>query len=85
MARDITKHEMEQLMWILDEYHEDLNQHGPRESAEDAWHGISHAYYEARDELGTQDPGNDRAYVRALAMECIGYLIDIPEDDDEKR
>lgn len=85
MKYDITERDMREVMATLEEYKRDRQELEAPATEEEAWHNITHAYYEARDELGAQDPDNDRAYVRALAAECLGYLINLQEDDDEQR
>lgn len=85
MKYEITERDMREVMATLKEYKRDRAQGETAATAEEAWQNISHAYYEARDELGAQGSQNDRAYVRSLAAECLGYLIGLPEDDNEQK
>lgn len=73
---------MRQVMSAVEEYLEDREDHGPSDGPEDAWQRISHAYYEARDRLSSSDETNDRALVRHLAAQALGYLCEVQEGDE---
>lgn len=80
VSDNIQLHEMREVMKVVRAYKQDRAEHGRRLNADDAWQSIEEAFWTARNEGGICH-AQDRALIQDLAVEALGFLIEVEGDD----